>query len=234
MKAGWAKACRPPALLMVPLVLVACARPPEPAPVTDASRAYRPASPCNAELNKPQMTATNPAVLPTALWDSKARWQTRLRFRVDESGTPVAIRATVSGVDGDPGAIEQAVLTTMAGYRFCPPVGYSTRTEWFASMLFVYQRVGAEFGGGEMYIQQFVPAYSRAEVSEGRAGTVKVRGTFGQNGRPITVGVASSSGDGVLDNKSLEAMASYQLSFRPGSILTRPVVFEQPYTYEIR
>ena len=122
----------------------------------------------------------------------------------------------------------------MAGYRFCRPSDFSTRTDWTARVRFSYAHVAAAPGGGDMFVQLFVPGYTRADLDERRTGKAMVRGTFAPDGHPTSVQVSSSSGDAILDRKSLDAMASIQLVFRPGTKLTRPLVFEQPFIYEIR
>ncbi len=217
------------AAALVTMALGACAsRPVVPGPT--AGLPYRPVFTCNAEGATPQMIETSAAVLAPALWEGHADWEAQLRFRIDEAGTPTAIRASVSSFDGDVDAAEHATVDAFSHYRFCPPTAYSTVTTWSARMRFRYARVG----NGAMYVQLFLPSYTRAEVRDGRRGTVVVRASFEPDGHPATLRVATSSGDPVLDQKSIEAMASYQLAFKPGTVLSRPVEYEQRYVYDIR
>ena len=203
---------------------------PDPVPVgTD----FRPAVACAAQIKIPQIVATSPAVFPDAVWDRKDAWEAQMRFRLDDAGVPYAVHATVRG-GRDSDALEKAAIAALERHRFCRPVDLSTQTDWLARFRFFAAPVPEKVGSGEMIIQLFLPAYSRADVSAGRGGTNRVQGTFGQDGRPMSVRLSATSGDDVLDRKSLEAMASYQLVFRPGTVLTKPVTFEQPYTYEIR
>jgi len=215
-------------------LLNACAVRQDAAPVVGVD--VKPSAPCDDRAAVPQMIETRAATLPSSVWDRKLGWDVRLTFRVDESGVPYTIRASVRGLDGDEDsdAIQRASAAAFAGYRFCRPVAYRVSTQWSARMRFRYVKVGAVFGGGEMYRQLFLPAYTRDDVLEQRAGRVVVRGIFEQDGRPTTLQVMTSSGDPVLDRKSLEAMASDQIVFRPGTMLTRPLFFAQPYVYEIR
>jgi TonB family protein len=129
--------------------------------------------------------------------------------------------------------LERAAIAALEEYRFCAPAGLPSNAQWTARMRFTSSPIADRFGGGQMVVQLFLPAYTRDDVSSHRSGTNRVRGVFGPDGRPTTVRLTTTSGDAVLDHKSLEAMASYQLVFRPGTVLTHPLTFEQPYTYEI-
>lgn len=188
---------------------------------------------CTTELTTPRITATSPAALPAVAWDHQGSWDAEVTFRIDESGAPYLIRVRQHGVDEDAAAFEKATVDAFGLYRFCLPANFSTRTAWRASMHFTRAKVG-EAAGGVMFVQQFVPFYSRKDLDEDREGTVKVRGTFGQDGRAIDVAVIKTSGDKVLEAKTLNSMATNQLIFREGVVLEKPLVFEQPFTYRIR
>ena len=203
----------------------------EPVPV---GTAFTPATACAAQVKVPQIVATSPAVFPDSVWNRKANWETQMRFRLDDEGVPREVRASVQPFDPDRDALEKAATAALEHYRFCRPVEFSTQADWSARMRFTPAPIDEKTSSGQMIVQLFLPAYTREEVSAGRKGTNRVVGTFGQDGHPASVRLTASSGDAVLDHKSLEAIASYQLVFRPGTVLKRPLTYEQPYSYEIR
>ena len=113
----------------------------------------------------------------------------------------------------------------------CRPAA-SPGARWRANLRFDYKQVTSP--GVEMYAQIFVPSYTRDDLTERRAGRVRVRATFGAEGRPTSVDVVASSGDTVLDAKTVSALASYQLVFRNGVTPRLPFTIEQPYTYQLQ
>ncbi len=195
---------------------------------------FAPATACAAQVKVPQIVATSPAAFPDSVWGRKTNWEVQMRFRLDDQGVPREVRATVQPFDPDRDALENAATAALERYRFCRPVEFSTQTDWRARMRFTPAPIDEKTASGQMIVQLFLPAYTREEVSAGRKGTNKVVGTFGQDGHPTSVRLAASSGDAVLDHKSLEAIASYQLVFHPGTVLKHPLTYEQPYSYEIR
>ncbi len=211
--------------------LGACAGP-SAEPVAPIGVDIAPTATCDGRASSPQIVATSPAVLPADAWTRTGEWESRLTFRIDASGTPLDVRTTDAADATD--SFAAASVAALADYRFCAPQAFSSETRWRAVMRFRRGAVGRAAGGGAMIVQMFVPAYTRADVVEKRTGTVRVTGTFAADGRATAVRLASSSGDAVLDRKSLEAMASWQLVFAPGTTPTRPIVYQQPYTYAIR
>jgi TonB family protein len=234
MNVGSARVTGPRLLAASLAMLAGCTPlpPARPGPVVAVD--YVPTSGCATEFRTPRIVATSAAVLPDALWEQKSLGDANVRFRIDAGGTPMQVRASVARGGSGRVALEEAVEAAVSRYRFCRPVDFATNEEWRAQMRFLHQALDRGTGAGEMFVQLFVPAYSRDEVREQRTGTVLVRGFFAQDGRPSSVKIVSSSGDPVLDQKTLEAMAVTQLVFRPGTVLTRPLMFEQPYKYEIR
>ena len=218
-------------LLLVVLAGCAAVEKTEPVPV---GIDFQPAAACAAQVKVPQIIATSPAVFTEAMWDRQESWEVQMLFRLDEEGVPHVKRMSAQTFDPDREVREKAATAALERYRFCRPVELSTEKDWSARMRFTSSPVAAGAGGGQMVVQMFLPAYSREDVSNGRKGTNRVVGTFGQDGRPTRVRLTASSGDAMLDHKSLEAIASYQLVFRPGTVLTHPLNFEQPYSYEIR
>ena len=188
---------------------------------------------CTTELKSPRIAATSPAALPAVVWDHQGSWESEVTFRIDESGVPYMIRVQQRGVDDEANAFEQATSDALRRYRFCLPANFSTRTGWRASMQFTRAKVDEAYGG-VMFVQQFIPFYSRKDMDDDREGTVKVQGTFGPDGRAIDVAVLETSGDKVLEAKTLVSMATNQLILRDGVVLQKPLVFVQPYTYRIR
>ena len=187
---------------------------------------------CSDQFHEARVIEMSAAAVPDAIWEQKPNWNATVRFQVDGAGSPVGIKATVtSDVDGKY-ALERFTTTALARYRFCLPQDATPDSRWKAHMRFAYTRLGAQNGRVETYVQQIVPSYTRTELREGRAGTVRVRGTFAVDGRATSVDVVESSGDAALDAKSLEAMAEYLLVFREPRAVTRPVVFEQPYKFQ--
>ena len=191
-----------------------------------------PAARCSPQFREARVIAMNAPVVPDAIWERKPNWSATVRFQVDGAGTPVSVKATVTNdVDGKY-ALERFTVDALAGYRFCLPQDAAPDSHWRARMRFAYRRLGVQYGNTEMYVQQFEPSYTKAELLEGRAGTVQVRGTFAADGHATSVDVVQSSGDAALDAKSLEAMAEYLLVFRDPKAVTRPVVFVQPYKFQ--
>lgn len=189
---------------------------------------------CSTQFHEARLISTSATPIPDAIWERGSSWDAAVRFRLDEGGQPSSIRANVtSDIDGKP-ALEQFTVQALGGYRFCLPENALPGTAYVGRMHFAHSRLGAIYGNAEMYVQQFVPSYTRAEVAGRHVGTVEVRGTFAPDGRPTSVEVVHSSGDPALDAKSLEAMAQWLLVFRDGSAVTRPVVYTQPYVYRIQ
>ena len=188
---------------------------------------------CTTELTTPRIAVTSPAALPAVAWDHQGSWSAEVTFRIDESGAPYQIRVKQSGVEDQADAFEKATLDAFGLYRFCLPANFSTRTPWRASLMFSRAKV-ADAAGGVMFVQQFVPFYTSKDLNDDRQGNVKVRGTFGQDGRAIDVAVIETSGDQVLEAKTLNSMATNQLIFREGVVVDKPLVFEQPFKFQIR
>jgi len=214
------------------VLLAACASSPQPAPAVGAE--VVPGGACSADASTPQILMTNPANLPASVYGRATGWEAQISFRIDEHGTPADIHARVGDGEVDADAIVAMSSDAFAGYRFCEPQAFSPATRWTASMRFRHVLVTRTDRASDMFVQLFVPAYTSDEVRANRTGTVRVAGTFAKDGRPSTLRLVASSGDAVLDQKSLAAMASWQLVFRPGTEPRRPLVFEQRYTYVIR
>lgn len=193
-----------------------------------------PAAPCLADAAVPQLLSTSASVFGERVWSRRASWETQLRFRVDERGVPNTVSATADAPDEDRADLEQAAVAAFERYRFCPPTPGATELKWTARMRFTPAPVSARIGGGRMIMQFFLPAYQRSDIAVRRTGANLVRGTFAPDGHPLNVRLVTSSDDVILDRKSLEAMASVQLVFGPGTSPTGPLQYEQPYKYEIR
>lgn len=222
---------RPASIAMLAMLAGCAADPSTQAPPVGIEIAPR--ATCRADAVSPQFVATQAAVLPSAAFERGRGWASRLAFSVDERGAPAAIHVQVDGEPDD--ALAEAVVAAFAGYRFCAPVAYSTATRWTAQMRFRPLLASKETGEAEGFVQMFIPAYTRDEVREGHTGTVRVAGTFGDDGRVTAVRLVATSGDAVLDRKSLDAIASWQIAFRPGSApRAHPLVLDQPFKYEIR
>ena len=205
----------------------------ETAPPVPLDTDFQPATACAAQVKVPQIVSTSAVDFAEPIWQHQGPWEVQLHFRIDEAGVPRTVRATTSGTE-DNDTFARVAATALERYRFCQPVEYSTQTDWAARLRFSTSVIADGAGGGRMIIQLFLPAYTREDLSAGRRGTNRIVGTFGQDGRPTRLRLSLSSGDPVLDRKSLEAMASWQLVYRPGTVLRRPVTYEQPYIYEIR
>ncbi len=193
-----------------------------------------PAAPCVADASVPQLLSTSPAVFREPVWSRRASWETQMRFRVDEAGVPNTVLASADAPEEDRAEFEQAAVAAFERYRFCRPTSGASELKWTARMRFTPAPVSAQIGGGRMIMQFFLPAYQRSDIAVRRTGANVVRGTFGPDGHPLGVRLVTSSGDVILDRKSLEAMASVQLVFGPGTSPTGPLKYEQPYKYEIR
>ena len=202
-------------------------------PPLAAGTEVAPGAACSADAVTPQVVETSPAALPAEVFERAQGWEFRIAFRVDERGGPNSIDVTLTHERDDADAIVSALGTAFAGYRFCAPAAYSPATRWTAVLRFRPVFASHESGDTRMFVQMFIPAYTRDDLHAGRVGANRVKATFTDEGRPSRLLLVTSSGDAVLDMKSLQAMASWQLVFRPGVEPKRPITFEQPYSYAI-
>ena len=212
-------------------LLAACA---SPSSGLDVGSVVVPGRPCDATATRPEIVSTSAAALPPSTYDRAIGWESSISFRVDDQGVPVDIRTTVADGLADADAIVAVSSTAFAGYRFCAPVAYSSQTRWVAALRFRPVVSARATRDSDMFVQMLVPAYTGEDLREHRTGTVRVAGTFAEDGRPRRLRLVASSGDAALDRKSLDAMATWQLVFRPGTEPKHPIVFEQPYTYAIQ
>jgi TonB family protein len=211
--------------LFGPSIALAAASPPQPAMVTLSST-------CLSTLKSPKVITTSPAVLPDDIWDSRPVLKALVSFRIDEVGVPTSVLATVTGLDADgKSTFERDLVEVFKRYRFCPRGDFSTTVNWTAQLLFSPIAREAEPQGIAVYVQSFVPNYVGLERFGHHSGRNVVRGVYGADGRPRSVEIVTSSGDRVLDDKSLDAMASAQLVFRNGATPTAPIHLERPFVY---
>jgi TonB family protein len=187
---------------------------------------------CVATLKSPKLLATSPVALPDAVWNNQSLVRALVSFRLDRTGHPTNVLATAAGLEKEAKPLfERAVVDAFKRYVFCPAGDFSTTLSWTARLLFSpapAQRDDEDIG---LYLQSFVPGYVGVERLEQRSGRVVVRGVYGTDGRPRSVEVVESSGDKVLDDQSLDAMASARILFRDGAAPSRPVRIERPFTY---
>lgn len=189
---------------------------------------------CNAQSKAPRLTSTSAADLPEAIWAARRGWEAVVRFRVGEDGAPYQVRTTLPPGSGDAAEIERITTETFARYRFCLPADFSTQTDWRAHVRFVYRHLDLKSGDSEMFIQMFAPTYSRDDVFERRSGTTRIAAKYGADGRPAAVRITATSGDRVLDDKTVDSVTTNQLVFHDASTLKFPLTFEMPFNYVIR
>ena len=189
---------------------------------------------CDPRYHEARLVATNPTPIADAIWARHASWEAAVRFRLDEGGIPSAISANVTGNRDGREILERFTVQALGAYRFCLPENAPAGNAYVGRMRFSYGRLGPNNGATEMYAQQFVPGYTSADLAVRRAGNVRVRGTFGRDGHPTAVEIVDSSGDAALDAKSLESMAQWLLVFHDAAAVTGPVVYVQPYRYQLR
>ena len=189
---------------------------------------------CNAQSKAPRLISTSAAEVPESIWAARSDWEAVVRFRVGEDGAPYRVLATIARGHDDAADIERITTDTFARYRFCLPESFSTQTDWLAHVRFVYRHLALKTGEGEMFIQMFAPTYSRDDLSERRAGTTRIAARYGADGRPTAVRITATSGDRVLDDKTVDSVTTNQLVFHDASTLKFPLTFEMPFNYVIR
>lgn len=196
-----------------------------------SSSASTSSGPCLATLRSPKLLTVSPAVLPPAVWERKPTVRVRVHFSVDASGHPVDIKAVMIGNEKDElkPDIEQAIGEAFARYRYCNVGDYAADAHWGANLLF---SPGPKMDGVDgIYIQSFVPSYVGYERFGHHSGIVTVRGVYGTDGRATKVEVVASSGDRVIDDKTLDAMATAHLIFRNGVTPSKPINLERPFRF---
>jgi hypothetical protein len=186
---------------------------------------------CPATVTSPKPIAVAPVVLPTSVWEKKPTVKARVHFRIDESGHPVDVKADIIGKEDDyTPALAQAIGDAFVRNRYCRPVNFSTDSSWAANLLF---SPGPQLKGVDgVYIQSFVSSFVGFEKFGHHSGAVVVRAVYGTDGRPRKVEIVTGSGDKVIDDKSLDMMASAQLLFQNGVAPQNPIVVIRPINFQ--
>lgn len=190
---------------------------------------------CDPTSESPKLRATGPAEFPDRLWDGKESWTTSLVFRLDSTGAPSLVRVSLLSFGPDAKAYElvRTSESAFSRYRFCLPAEFSPKTDWRATLRFAHVALQGVREGQEIYLQVFIPSYTRADAAAKRAGNSVVVGSFGADGRPTSVRITESSGDEALDAKSLDSMRSMQMTYRHGEAMRFPLSFAQPFEYKL-
>jgi len=174
------------------------------------------------------------ARIPSDMWQAMPEFSVVVRFRIEPAdGKPVdvealSVKVVARGHDSfDEASLMAVASDAIARSRFCTPAGYDRWARNRVTLRLV------PFSAPQAYVQSFEPFYALRDYLDRRSGRAVGFAVFDAAGAPRDARVTESSGDAVLDAKSLGGLQSLRLITPDGAPPDRTLRLEHSFSYQL-